>query len=123
MPSPPVATPPVGPPGADSRSVELAADTGGLLGQMVESQSEKDLGRIVDVLVDPHGLAEAVVIDFGGFLGVGTRRIAVAWSALRFVATKDKLTISLDVPSDRIKAAPDYVAGKPVQALMSSPAQ
>jgi len=26
----------------------------------------------------------AAVVEFGGFLGIGTRKIAVAWSDLRF---------------------------------------
>lgn len=90
---------------------------------MVESQSDKDLGRIVDVLVDEKGEPQAAVVDVGGFMGVGNRRVAIAWSALRFGQVEGKLTISLDVPSDKIKAAPEFVAGKPVQALTPVPAQ
>jgi hypothetical protein len=103
--------------------VKLAPDLGPLLGHMVESQTEKDIGRIIDVLVDPSGLPEAAVIDVGGFLGVGMRRVAVAWSALRFTMTKAGMRIGLDIPSDRIKSAPEYVVGKPVEAMMPAPAQ
>ena len=42
------------------------------------------MGRIVDVLVDRRGQVRAAIIDFGGFLGVGSRKIAVDWSALHF---------------------------------------
>ena len=104
--------------GARAQSVVLAPSMTGLLGHLVESQSEKDIGRVIDVLVDDAGAPQAAVIDVGGFLGVGTRRIAVAWSALKFAAGPDAaLAIALDISSDRIKAAPDYVQGKPVQAI------
>ena len=41
-------------------------------------------GRIIDLLADRSGQVRAAVIEFGGFLGIGTRKIAVDWSALRF---------------------------------------
>src|SRR5580700_2061325 len=52
----------------------------GILGRDVRGAADENMGRIVDVLVDPSGQARAAVIDFGGFLGVGSRKIAVAWN-------------------------------------------
>ena len=40
--------------------------------------SGENAGRIVDVLTDESGRVRAVVVDYGGFLGVGSRKIAVA---------------------------------------------
>ena len=48
------------------------------------SAANEDMGRVVDVIVKRNGEVRAAVIDFGGFLGVGSRTIAVDWSALRF---------------------------------------
>src|SRR5215831_2872378 len=56
----------------------------GILGKEVRSAADENMGRIVDVLVDQGGQAAAAIIDFGGFLGVGSRKVAVAWNALRF---------------------------------------
>ena len=55
-----------------------------LLGKPVQSVKGEDLGRVVDVVVDRSGLLRAAIIDFGGFLGVGTRKIAVDWRMLHF---------------------------------------
>jgi hypothetical protein len=44
------------------------------------------MGRIVDLLVDETGKPRAAIIDFGGFLGVGIRKIAIDWHTLRFEA-------------------------------------
>src|SRR5579863_2177320 len=56
----------------------------GVLGRDVRSATDENMGRVVDVLVDRDGQVRAAIIDFGGFLGVGSRKIAVDWSALHF---------------------------------------
>src|SRR5205085_5464973 len=55
-----------------------------VLGKEVRSVADENMGRIVDIIVDGSGQVRAAVIDFGGFLGVGSRKIAVDWSILRF---------------------------------------
>ena len=75
----------------------------------VRSATGQDLGRIVEVLVDAEGRPRAAVIDFGGFLGVGSRKIAIEWSALQFgIGANRKQVISLDLGREQIKAAPAY---------------
>src|SRR5262249_45444664 len=54
----------------------------GVLGREVRSAADENMGRIIDVIVDRTGSVRAAVIDFGGFLGVGSRKIAVDWNAL-----------------------------------------
>ena len=77
-----------------------------ILGRKVLDQSGKTAGRIVDVLVDETGQARAAVIDVGGFLGLGNRRIAVGWRALRFSPVDGGITLLM--PADQIGAAPEY---------------
>jgi hypothetical protein len=79
-----------------------------ILGRDVMSAKGDDMGRIVDVLFDEKGAAHAAVIDFGGFLGVGSRKIAVSWSALRFDLGEKKNVIALDLGREQLKAAPEY---------------
>ncbi len=68
-----------------------------------------DSGRIIDVLVDRTGKPQAAVIDFGGFFGMGSRKVAVSWTNLNFVpAAKNGARISIDLTADQIKAAPEY---------------
>jgi hypothetical protein len=91
----------------------------GILGREVRSSSaDENMGRIVDVLVDRSGLVRAAIIDFGGFLGVGSRKIAVDWSALHFpVPAKPEPPIKLELNRDQVNAAPAYEDGKPVTVL------
>ncbi len=81
----------------------------GVLGRKVVDASGKDIGRIIDVLVEPSGQPRAVVIDIGGFLGVGSRRVAVAWMALHVPAPDAAdARVTVDMQDEQIKAAPDY---------------
>ena len=78
----------------------------------------QDIGRLVDVLVDGEGHPVAAVLDVGGFLGVGNRRVAVTWSALAFAPEKDGLTITLALDADHIRAAPGYKGpDRPIKAV------
>jgi len=89
----------------------------GVLGRDVRSAADEDMGRIVDVLVDRSGQVRAAIIDFGGFLGVGSRKIAVDWAALHFTPGKPQPPISLELNRDQVNAAPAYEDGKPVVIL------
>jgi hypothetical protein len=79
-----------------------------ILGHPVADPEGKNIGRLVDVLVGDQNRPQAAVIDFGGFLGVGNRKIAVEWSALHFAPNDPKHPITLDLTQDQIKDAPEY---------------
>jgi len=84
----------------------------------VRGATDENMGRIVDVLVDRAGQMRAAIIDFGGFLGVGSRKIAVDWNALHFPEPgKPGGRIALELTRDQVKAAPEYQDGKPVVIL------
>ena len=69
---------------------------------------QEDLGRLVDVLVDANGQPQAAIIDFGGFMGVGNRKVAVHWSGLQFRPADAKHKVTLEMTPDQIKAAPEF---------------
>jgi hypothetical protein len=98
-----------------------AQDAHGVLGRDVRSPADEDMGHIVDVVVDRGGTVRAAIIDFGGFLGVGSRKIAVDWGALLFgqVANKSD-AITLELTKDQVKAAPEYREDKPIVVLGAS---
>ena len=79
--------------------------------------SGRTAGRIIDVLTDDAGRVRAVVVDYGGFLGVGSRKIAVAWSDLRFDPDGSKAEVMTDLPSERLGTAPEVKTGEPVVVI------
>ena len=98
-----------------------ARDAHGILGREVRSAADENMGRIVDVIVDRSGHVRAAVIDFGGFLGVGSRKIVVDWNAMRFgkIANK-KDSITLELTKAQVAAAPEYKEDTPMVVLGAS---
>ena len=93
------------PPAGDTTAPEVTVlnkhEVEGVLGRDVRSATDENMGRVV-----------------GGFLGVGSRKIAVDWSALHFPPPgKPNSTIALDLTRDQVKAAPEYKDGKAVVVL------
>jgi hypothetical protein len=104
--------------GTPSVTVLGSREVQGILGGEVHSVGNETMGRIVDVIVDGEGTPRAAIIDFGGFLGVGSRKIAVDWKALHFVPTANKrYSIALELSRDQVKAAPEYKEGEPIVVL------
>lgn len=56
----------------------------------------QDIGEVNDVILSRQGNVEAVLVDIGGFLGMGERQVAVAMTSLRFA--NDSSTA--DTPDD-----------------------
>ncbi|HLZ65724.1 MAG TPA: PRC-barrel domain-containing protein [Aliidongia sp.] len=79
-----------------------------VLGHKVLGPSGEDMGRVVDLLLDHDGHLQAVVIDFGGFLGVGSRKIAIDWRLVRFVPDNRDAPLALGLGKAEVQAAPEY---------------
>jgi len=107
--------PPAPPP---SVTIIGAREAHGVLGRDVRSPADEDMGHIVDVIVDRAGVVRAAVIDFGGFLGVGSRKIVVDWNALHFGRVADKSdSITLELTKEQVIAAPEYKEDAPIVVL------
>ncbi|HEY4252337.1 MAG TPA: PRC-barrel domain-containing protein [Roseomonas sp.] len=78
-----------------------------VIGREVTGPSGDVVGRIINVLLDEHGQPSAAVLDYGGFLGVGRRRVAVVWRSLRFSPEM----VRLELTRDQMRAFPDYREG------------
>ena len=80
----------------------------GILGKKVHGPAGEDMGMIVDVLVDDEGKPRAAVIDLGGFLGVGSRKIATDWQLLQFRPGDRTQPVLLSMGKEELGAAPEY---------------
>ena len=83
------------------------------LGQTVRTANGENGGRVVDLLTDPNGMVRAAVIEFGGFLGIGSRKVAVAWHAVRFQPNGRTGGVVVDITPEQLRTAPEYKGGSP----------
>jgi len=68
------------------------------------------IGEIGDMIIGVDGALEAVVLDVGGFLGIGEKEVAVDWSALEGVREEDDPSewfLVVTVTRDAIRDAPE----------------
>lgn len=73
------------PPAAPPQGATAAADTSGMkdvVGMAVIGQDGKEVGEVSDVLVGEDGMMQSIVVDQGGFLGIGEKSIALELSAV-----------------------------------------
>lgn len=113
---------PLGAPAVDEPSSPRSSEGAGaskhrdlesVLGRDVRTRVEEDMGRIIDLLADRNGRVQAAVIEFGGFMGIGTRKIAIEWSALRFESGGKQPQVILDMTRDQLRKAPEYKPNEP----------
>src|SRR5699024_7771821 len=62
---------------------EVSADE--LNGTTVYGSGDENIGSIGDIILSESGEVDALIIDFGGFLGIGTKPVAVGFDNLTFL--------------------------------------
>lgn len=81
-----------------------------LIGTNAYGPADEHLGAIGDIILGADGsTVEAVIIDFGGFLGIGTKPVAVGIENLRFATNADgNKFLFLNVTRDQLDKAVAY---------------
>jgi len=65
------------------------------------------LGSVDDLIIDKRsGQVRYAVLEFGGFLGMGTERYPLPWSMLKYDTEKEGYVVPLD--KRRLEDAPRY---------------
>ncbi|WP_036281212.1 PRC-barrel domain-containing protein [Methylocystis sp. ATCC 49242] len=77
-------------------------------GKPVYDPSEKKVGAITDMLFDANGSINAVMLNVGGFLGVGAKHVAVPVTAITFTAKNNKSWLTINTTKDILKKAVGY---------------
>jgi sporulation protein YlmC with PRC-barrel domain len=79
-----------------------------LIGKTVKNATNENVGKIDDVYLDASGSVKLVVVSVGGFLGVGSKTVAVPWADLKFGRDGSSITVLTNWTKDSMKAMPDY---------------
>lgn len=78
-----------------------------IIGDKIENKQGEHIGKIKDLMLDiQYGKVEYVVIEFGGFLGLGEKLFAVPFSALE--VNRHKKDFVLDVDKSFMEKAPGF---------------
>lgn len=79
-----------------------------LMGVRVYGPNEEDLGEISNLVLDEKGTPSQVIIDVGGFLGIGEKPVAIEVSKLQILKETDgeALRAYVQMTQDELKALP-----------------
>ncbi|WAJ30001.1 PRC-barrel domain-containing protein [Antarcticirhabdus aurantiaca] len=88
-------------------SAQLTADE--LMGTTVYGPNDQSLGKVGDVAMTADGRVDAVIVDVGGFLGIGAKPVAVGLDNVQLMRDQgDSLYIYTQFSQDQLENAPAY---------------
>lgn len=78
-----------------------------ILGARIVTPDEEQIGPIQDIIIDEEdGSVNAVIVSVGGFLGFGSKAIAVDWDELDI--SYDANVVELDITREDAEEAEEY---------------
>ncbi len=89
-------------------------------GSDVFGPDNQRIGNVSDILFDSSGRIEAYVISVGGFLGVGSKEVALEPDAFELVDDNGTVKVKTSVTKDELQRAANFEPIKP--GSKSSPA-
>jgi hypothetical protein len=80
-----------------------------LIGASVYSYDNDNLGEIGEIVLADDGKTDAIIIDVGGFLGIGEKPVAVAFEDLEFRADENgTLYVYTQFTEEQLESAAEY---------------
>ena len=108
---------------------ESALTAEDLTGVNVYGPGDEHIGTIGDFVLGEDDKIDALIVDFGGFLGIGTKEVAVGYENLEFYTDENNnVFLVLNVTREQMEQAPafnrdTYQAERDTQRLVLEPAQ
>jgi len=105
---------------ADNRSATTGTESTGdfnvqgdvsgnaVIGAKVRNANNDTVGTVQDIYVDAAGSIKTVVLSVGGFLGVGSKDVAMKWSDLKQSRDGKSVVLTTAFSKDQLKSMPDY---------------
>ena len=80
-----------------------------LIGASVKSAQGENLGKIDELVIDPHDARiKAAVVSVGGVLGLGAKSVAIPWDRMTMGTGAERDTIIVAMGRDELERAPGW---------------
>lgn len=90
--------------GSGSRMGQAQAQE--LIGADVKNAQNETVGEIESVHLDQGGMVSNVIVSVGGFLGLGSRDVALSWNDLQVAEGGQSITTTMT--KEQLKNMPEY---------------
>jgi sporulation protein YlmC with PRC-barrel domain len=83
-----------------------------LVGKDVYGVNDKSVGTIENLILDDKGAITNVIVDFGGFLGMGSTQVSIGFEELTILANAGRadVRVYVDATKEQIQSQPQYRA-------------
>jgi sporulation protein YlmC with PRC-barrel domain len=93
---------------ASVKNVDGSINASNLVGLKVENGDGDVVGKVGEVVLEKDGNVEGVVVDVGGFLGIGVHPVLLNWHDLQLNGSQGEVKALVNATKARLKALPAY---------------
>ncbi len=101
------------PPGSPRLVAAVRVDGGWraskLIGAAVHDDQNRQVGTVDDLILSAQNKVAVAVVSVGGFLGIGSKLVAVPYDRLRHDSGKDAKVVMPGATKDGLNAMPNFV--------------
>ena len=72
------------------------------------SNGQDTIGKVSDLVVTDDGRVDAIVVGVGGFLGIGEKRVALAWDSIKLTEQDGGRVILVSATREQLEGMPTY---------------
>lgn len=83
-----------------------------LIGLDVESAQDEKVGDIGEVVLGKEGEVQGVVVDVGGFLGIGSHPVLLDWSEVNLASQDGQDRAVINLSKEKLEQLPAYESSK-----------
>jgi sporulation protein YlmC with PRC-barrel domain len=92
------------------KNADGSINTSKLIGLNVENGDGDVVGEVGEVVLEENGSVQGVVVDVGGFLGIGVHPVLLNWKDVQLSGAQSDVKALVNATKDRLKALPAYEA-------------
>lgn len=89
------------------RSSNIVKVNDEIIGREVKNNADEHLGKVKELVLDKiTGTVQYIVLDTGGFMGIGNKYLALPWSIFHF--DDDKNCFCVNISKEKLENAPGF---------------
>ena len=93
-------------PGLEPQAEGLSAER--LMGATVMGANNEEIGEVGDVLFSQDGQIRAVIVDVGGFLGIGAKEVAIEFESAEVQQQDGEIALFVNATEQQLEEAPEW---------------
>ena len=94
--------------GTPVRNADGSYNASAVIGLDVRNNNNDSIGSVRQLIVDKTGTVTGVVVDVGGFLGIGAHPVLLQWKQVKLADRDGKAIAVVNVDKDTLKQMPAY---------------